>query len=74
MHAIVLALLFGLAVATLAWWRLYRGHGSSPPREPRAYRLHQLLVAAIAALTIVIAMLIVLSSDPGNPEEFLYWP
>jgi hypothetical protein len=38
------------------------------------YKLHQVLVALIAFMIILLALLVVLSSDPGDPEQYLFWP
>ena len=38
------------------------------------YRLHQVLIAVIAMLAISLAVIVVLSSDPGDPDYYLFWP
>lgn len=73
-HLIVNGLSLALIVVTLLWWRLYRRLGPAPPRRDRAYRLQQLLMVLIATLTIVVALLIVFASDPGNPDDYLLGP
>ncbi len=72
-HLIVNGLSLALIVVTILWWRLYRRLGPAPPRA-RAYRLQQLLIVLIATLTIVVALLIVFASDPGNPDDYLSGP
>lgn len=74
MQLIVNGLLLALLVTTLLWWRLYRRLKPNLPQRGRDYRLHQVLIGTIATLTILIAVLIVLSSDPGNPDDFQFWP
>jgi len=53
------------------------------PQEPRPeksrgasphYRTYQILIASIAALVIVLTLLIVFSSDPGDPDDYLFRP
>ncbi len=73
-HLIVNGLSLALIVVTILWWRLYRRLGPAPPRRGRAYRLRQLLIVLIATLTIVVALLIVFASDPGNPDDYLSGP
>jgi hypothetical protein len=37
------------------------------------YRLHQVLLALIALLAMVLPLAIVLSIDPGDTGNYLYW-
>ena len=37
-------------------------------------RAHQLLTPLITGLLILVALLIIFSSDPGDPEDYLFWP
>ena len=73
-HFTVLVLFVLLVASLLAWFRLYRHFGGEGPPPDSRYRLGwQLLLVAIATLLIVIAVVIVLSSDPGDPDDYLFW-
>ena len=73
-HFAVLFCFALLCAAVLAWLRLYRYFGGEgPPPDSRHRRSWQLLIAAITALLILIAVLIVLSSDPGDPQDYYLW-
>lgn len=75
MHLVIVALFLLLLACVLGWLSIYRGIGqASPPNHPR-YRLYQALLALIATLTIVLALLIVFSSNPGgDADDYLWWP
>ena len=64
--------LFVLLLASItAWIAIYRR--LDPKRAPgdRYYRWHQVLIGLIALLAILLAVVIVLSSDPGEPDLIL---
>ena len=64
--------IFLLLLASItAWIRVYRR--MDPKRTPgdRYYRWHQVLIGLIALLSILLAVVIVLSSDPGDPDLYL---
>lgn len=73
-HAIVNGLVVALVITTVYWWRRHRRLGPGARRQDRACRVQQLLIALIAILAILVPVLIVLSSDPGNPDAFRYGP
>jgi hypothetical protein len=69
---IVVNTLFLLLLASItAWIGVYRR--MDPKRTPgdRYYRWHQVLIVLIALLSILLAVVIVLSSDPGEPDLYL---
>ena len=69
---LVVQLLFVLLMLCIgAWLLLRRKLGSNPAAHPR-YRQHQLLIGLIAALIILITLLIVFSSEPGDPDDYLW--
>ena len=64
--------IFLLLLASItAWILIYRR--MDPRRAPgdRYYRWHQVLIGLIALLSILLAVVIVLSSDPGEPGLYL---
>ena len=72
---ITVELLFVLLLASIILWiGIYRSLNPEDLRSSRFYRWHQWLVALITMLTIVVALVIVLSSDPGDIEDYLFWP
>lgn len=62
-----LLLLVSISLWILVYWRLYR----RDPENERYYRYHQILIGLIALLSILLAIVIVLSSDPGPPDLYL---
>lgn len=48
------------------YWRLYR----RDPGNERYYRYHQILIGLVALLSILLAAIIVLSSNPGEPDLY----
>jgi hypothetical protein len=60
-------LLASVSLWILVYWRLSR----RDPKSDRYYRYHQILIALIALLSILLAVVIVLSSDPGPPDLYL---
>lgn len=74
MHLTIVALFVLLIVCLLCWLHLYRSIGEGNSRSHPRYRLYQSLLGLIATLTIVLALLIVFSSDPGITEDNLWWP
>ncbi len=63
-----------LLASILAWILVYRRMNPDDLTSSRYYRWHQLLIALIALLAILVAVIIVLSSDSGNPDDYLFWP
>jgi len=63
-----------LLASILAWILIYRRMNPGDMTSSRYYRWHQLLIALIALLSILVAVIVVLSSDPGNPDDYLLWP
>lgn len=74
LHFIIIALFFLLLLSVVFWMLVYRQLDPDNLAAHRLYKLHQVLVALIAAMTILLTMLVVLSSDPGDPEHYLFWP
>jgi hypothetical protein len=66
-NATFLLLLASTSLWILVYWRLYR----RDPQNDRYYRYHQILIGLIALLSILLAVVIVLSSDPGEPDLYL---
>lgn len=74
LHFSIITLFALLGVSVAAWMIIYRrlNHDNLPAN--RYYRWHQVLVAVIALLTILVAVMVVLSSDPGDTGDYLLWP
>jgi uncharacterized membrane protein YidH (DUF202 family) len=71
MHLLILTV-FGLLLACIAdWLRLRRKFRARDPAAQPQYRRYQVLIGLIALLTILLALLIIFSSDPGNPDDYL---
>lgn len=66
-NSMILLLLASIALWIWVYRRLDREH----PEYDRYYRWHQVLIALIAALAILLGVIIVLSSDPGTPDLML---
>lgn len=62
-----------LLCCSAAWMLVYRKLRRDPAHR-RYYRWHQVLVTLIATLAILIPIVVVLSSDPGDPESFRFLP
>ena len=72
---ITINVLFILLLASVILWiGIYRKLNPTDLRSSPYYRWHQLLVALIATLAILVAIVVVLSSDPGDPDAYLFWP
>ena len=66
-NATFLLLLASISLWILVYWRLYRRDSEND----RYYRYHQILIVLIALLSILLALVIVLSSNPGKPDIYL---
>ncbi|MGD8349875.1 MAG: hypothetical protein PVI79_11585 [Gammaproteobacteria bacterium] len=66
-HATFLLLLASISLWVLVYWRLYR----RDPENERYYRYHQILIGLVALLSILLAAIILLSSNPGEPNLYL---
>ena len=67
---------FVLLLASIALWLLiYRRLNPRDLTGSRYYRWHQLLILLLALLAILVAV-VVLSSDPGGPDSYIFppWP
>lgn len=73
-HLSIIGLFFLLLIVIGVWLLIYRKLDKRDPSKHPAYRSHQWLVLAIATLVILLTLLVVLSSDPGNPEDYQFWP
>lgn len=73
LHLVIIALFALLLLSLCVWLLLYLGPNSASRPSSPWYRWHQLLIGLIATLTILLAILVVLSSDPGELDEYLYW-
>ena len=74
MHSIIVSLFVLLLVCVFGWLSIYRSIGQGNPINHPRYRLYQSLIGLIAALVILLALLIIFSSDPGNPDDYLWRP
>jgi len=74
LHFIIIALFLLTIACVIAWLTLYRRLDPDNRAAHPRYRTYQVLTASIAALVIVLALLIVFSSDPGDPDDYLFWP
>ena len=64
--------IFLLLLASItAWITVYRRMDPKQAQNDRYYRWHQILIGLIALLSILLAVVIVLSSDPGEPSLIL---
>jgi len=73
-HSIIISLFVLLLACLLGWLSIYRSIGGGNPSDHPRYRLYQILIGLIALITILLALLFVFSSDPGNPDNYLWWP
>ena len=69
MHSIIVSLFVLLLVCVFCWLYIYRSIGQGNPSNHPRYRLYQSLIGLIATLVILLTLLIVFSSDPGNPDN-----
>lgn len=74
LHFVVVAIFVALLLSVTFWWLIYRQFDIRNMKSHSLYRLHQVLIAVIAMLAISLAIIVVLSSDPGDPEYYLFWP
>lgn len=74
LHFTVQALFILLLASIVAWLWIYRQLNPHDLASSPYYRWHQLLIALISLLAILVAVVIVLSSDPGDPENYWFWP
>lgn len=64
--------MFLLLLASItAWVMVYRRMDPKRADNDRYYRWHQVLIGLIALLSILLAVVIVLASDPGEPDLIL---
>jgi len=68
---VVNALFLLLLASITAWILVYRRLDPGGAQNDRYYRWHQVLIGLIALLAILLAVVIVLSSDPGEPDLYL---
>ena len=74
LHAIIIGLFLVTIACSIAWLRIYRQLDPADRSADPRYRYYQVLTGAIAALVILVTLLVVFSSEPGNPGEHLFWP
>lgn len=74
LHLVVIAIFVALLLSVIFWWLVYRQFDPHDMNSHSLYRLHQVLIAVIAMLAISLAVIVVLSSDPGDPDYYLFWP
>ena len=74
LHFTVQALFILLLASICAWLWVYRRLNPRDLASSPHYRWHQLLIALISLLAILVAVVIVLSSDPGDPDNYWFWP
>lgn len=74
LHIVVIAIFVALLLSVIVWWLVYRRFDPHDMQSHALYRLHQVLIAVIAMLAISLAIIVVLSSDPGDPDYYLFWP
>ncbi len=74
LHFIIIVLLVLILLSVVCWILVYRQFDPNSIKAHPLYKMHQVLVALIAAMIILLAMLVVLSSDPGDPEQYIFWP
>ncbi len=74
MHLLIVALFVLLLACVFYWLLLHRKYGSSMSPRHSKYRHNQVLIGLIATLLILLPLLIVFSSGPGNPDDYPWWP
>ena len=74
LHFIIIVLFVLTLLSVVCWMLVYRQLDPKDLTAHPLYKLHQVLVALIAFMIILLTMLVVLSSDPGDPEHYLFWP
>jgi hypothetical protein len=74
LHFTIIALFVLTLLSVVCWILVYRQFDPKNLTTHPLYGLHQVLVALIAFMIILLTMLVVLSSDPGDPENYLFWP
>ena len=74
MHLLIVVLFVLLLASGYYWLLLHRKHGSIMGRTHAKHRHYQILVGLIATLVILLALLIIFSSDPGIPDDYLGLP
>jgi hypothetical protein len=73
-HSIIVSLFVLLLLCVFCWLYIYRSIGQGSPINHPRYRLYQSLIGLIATLVILLTLLIVFSSDPGVPDDYMWWP
>lgn len=74
LHSIIVALLLLTIACAIGWFMIHRRLDQENRAAHPHYRTYQVLIASIATLVIVLTLLIVFSSDPGDPDDYLSWP
>lgn len=74
LHSIIVAMLLLTIACTIGWFTIHRRLDPENRAAHPHYRTYQILIACIAALVIVLTLLIVFSSDPGDPDDYLFRP
>jgi len=74
LHFIIIALFLLTLACVIGWYAIHRRLDPDNRAAHPHYRVYQVLIASIATLIIVLTLLIVFSSDPGNPDDYLFWP
>jgi len=74
LHDIIITLLLLTFACTIGWFMIHRRLDPDNRTAHPHYRVYQVLIASIAAMVIVLTLLIVFSSDPGDPDDYLFWP
>lgn len=71
---IVLCLLGLLLAAVLLWLWMWRYLDPEAVQDGSYRRLNQGLIILITVLILLTSMLIIFSSDPGNPDNYQFLP
>ncbi len=74
LHSILVALLLLTIACVIGWFAIHRRLDPENRAAHPHYRTYQVLIACIAALVIVLTLLIIFSSDPGDPNDYLVLP
>jgi hypothetical protein len=74
LHSVIIALFLLTIACAFGWFTIHRRLDPENRAAHPHYRIYQFLTAGIAALVILLALLIVFSSDPGDPDDYLFWP
>jgi len=66
LHFIIIALFLLTLACVIGWYAIHRRLDPDNRAAHPHYRVYQVLIASIATL--------IFSSDPGNPDDYLFWP